>query len=93
MITKQEIEDLIDRTAEATADKTAKKVREEVSSIFIMLGFNMDPKSMHEEQQVIAFARSMQQGTKYGIRAIIGAIFTALVGWLVWFFTGHRSPY
>lgn len=81
-----DIEELIERTAQ----RTASKVRDEMRLLLSMLGFNMDPDSIHEEQQVIAFARTMQQGTKFGFRAIIGAMLTAAVGWAVWFFTGHK---
>lgn len=87
-MTPDQIEDVIERTA----TRTAEKIRDEVRGMFTALGFNMDPDKAHEEQQMVAFSRSMYQGTKYGIRAIIMALATAAVGWVVWFFTGRQHP-
>ena len=83
-MTEREIEDLLERFA--------KKVHEDQTHMFAMYGFNTDPSAIHEEQQMVAFMRSMYTGSNFGKRAMIGAMITALVGWAVWLFTGHRPP-
>ena len=88
MMTPDQIEELV----EQTATRTAEKIRGELRGMLTALGFNMDPDKAHEEQQMVAFARAMHQGTRYGIRAMIMAVATAAVGWMVWFFTGRTHP-
>jgi hypothetical protein len=86
-MTPDDIEQMIERAA----DRTAEKIREEIRGVLTSLGFDMD--NLHEEQQVIAFARKMYDGTKGSLKAIrngaLVSITTALVGWAVWFFTGR----
>jgi len=83
-MTPEQLEQIIERTA----TRTAVKVRDDFKGMLTGLGFNMDPDKAHEEQQMIAFARMMHQGTRYGLRAIV----TAAVGWIVWMFTGKPHP-
>ena len=86
-MTPEQIEDVIERTAQ----RTAEKLRDEVRGMFTALGFNMDPDKVHEEQQMVAFVRTMHRGTQYGIRTIFAAILTAAVGWVIWLFTGKAT--
>jgi hypothetical protein len=76
--------------AENAADKAAEKA---VRAMLTALGVN--PDKLHEEQQVWAFARTMQQGTKRGARALFTGFLTALAtliaGWL-WLAFGNRHP-
>lgn len=92
----EQIEELIERTAMRTAAKIREDVKDEFRGILTGLGFNMDPDKMHEEQQMIAFARTMYTGTRRGVFAlwtgVIGAAATVFVGWLVWFFSGKPHP-
>ena len=87
-MTPDQLEEIIERTATRTADK----VREEVKTMFIALGFNMD--ELHEEQQMVAFSRRMYQGTQAGkgwaFKAVISALITAGFGWLVYYFSGGK---
>jgi hypothetical protein len=87
-MTPEQIEEVIERTAVRTADRLEEKFRGMLSA----LGFNMDPDKLYEEQQMIAFARTMHQGTRTGLRAIVGAFCTAAVGGLVWLFTNRPHP-
>jgi hypothetical protein len=82
-MTPDQIEEVIERTA----NRTAQKLHQEFHDMLAALGFNMDPDKLHEEQQMIAFVRTMHQGTRTGMRAIIAAMGTAFVGWAVWLFT------
>jgi hypothetical protein len=69
--------------AENVADKAARvAVRETLTS----LGVNVD--KLHEEQQVWAFARTMQQGTRRGTLALFTGFLSALatlVAGSVWY--------
>ena len=87
-MTPEQIEDLVERTAA----RTAQKVRGELRGMLTALGFNMDPDKTHEEQQMVAFMRSMHQGSRLGARAAFTALITAAIGWAVWFFTGKAHP-
>jgi len=86
-MTSDQLEEIIERTAQ----RTAEKLREEMRSMFTALGFNMDPDKIHEEQQMVAFVRTMHKGTQYGIRTIFAAVLTAAVGWVIWLFTGKAT--
>ena len=85
-MTPDQIEDVIERTAQ----RTAEKLREEVKGMFTALGFNMDPDHLHEEQQMVAFARTMHQGTRIGMKAAVTAVATAMIGWVVWVVTNWK---
>jgi hypothetical protein len=87
-MTPAQIEEVIERTAE----RTAEKLREEMRGMFTALGFNMDPDKLHEEQQMVAFARTMHQGTRIGMKAAITAVATAAIGWIVWLLTNWKHP-
>lgn len=82
-MTPDQVEDIIERTAQ----RTAEKLRDEVRGMFTALGFNMDPDKAHEEQQMVAFTRRMYQGTGMLFKAIMTATATAAAGWVVYFFT------
>jgi hypothetical protein len=95
-MTPEQIEDVIERTASRTATRIREEVQEDFRAMLTGLGFNMDPDKMHEEQQMVAFARTMYTGTRRGVFAfwtgIIGAASTVFVGTIVWFFTGRPHP-
>jgi hypothetical protein len=85
-MTPEQVRDI----AENAADKAAEKA---VRATLIALGVN--PDKLHEEQQVWAFARTMQQGTKRGALALftgfLTALATAIAGsvWLLFFNKPH----
>jgi len=84
-MTPEQVEDIIERTAQ----RTAEKIRDEVRGMFTALGFNMDPDKAHEEQQMVAFSRRMYQGTGLLFKAAVTAMGTAVMGWVVYFFTNR----
>ena len=67
--------------------------QEAINATLTALG--VDVKDMAKEQQVWAFARTMQQGTRRGVRALSTGILTTLAtliaGW-VWYFFFKQSP-
>lgn len=89
-MTPDQIEEVIERTA----SETARRVDEKMRTILSGLGFNMDPDKMHEEQQMVAFLRTMHQGTRRGVLALFTGIITALatviVGGMVYLFRPHQ---
>jgi hypothetical protein len=84
-MTPDQIEDILERAAAKFRDG----IREDFRVMMSGLGFNMDPDKAHEEQQMVAFMRTMHQGSRLGVRAAFTAIITAAIGWGVWFFTGR----
>lgn len=86
-MTPDQVREIAENVAEKAADKA-------VRATLTALGFDMD--NLHEEQQVWAFVRTMHAGTRRGILAlftgIIGALATAVVGWLWLMFFGNRHP-
>jgi hypothetical protein len=87
-MTPDQVEDVIERTSQ----RTAEKIRDEVRGMFTALGFNMDPDKAHEEQQMVAFSRRMYQGTGLLVKAVVGAAGTAAMGWIVYAFTWRPHP-
>ena len=88
-MTPEQILDIANSAAEHAAEKAADKA---VRSLLVALGIN--PDKLHEEQQVWAFARTMQQGTHRGTLALFTGFLTGLstlIAGAVWylFFNKH----
>jgi len=83
-LTPDQIREIAEVAAERVAEKAADKA---VRATLSALGVNLN--KMHEEQQVWAFARNMQQGSRLGARAIITALATSFAGWIWLVFYKH----
>lgn len=89
-MTPEEVSEIAENVAKVVAAEAAEKA---VRATLTALG--VDVNKLHEEQQVWAFARTMQQGTHRGVRfmitSTIGAVVTLFVGWL-WLFFFNKPP-
>ena len=78
----------VEQIAENASEKAAEKA---VRNMLVAIGFDLE--NLHEEQQVWAWARTMHNSTRWGVRAIvtslIGTIITAIAGWLWLAFGKH----
>ena len=81
-------------TPEQVREIASEAAKEAVHDTLTALGIDM--QNLHKEQQVWAFARRMHDGTNRGLRAAftgaIGALATAIVGWLWLVFFSGKHP-
>jgi len=80
--------DQVREIAENAADKAAEKA---VNNMLRALGIDVD--KIHEEQQVWAFARTMQQGTRRGALALFTGFLSTLatlIAGAIWYFFSNR---
>ncbi|WP_024516870.1 hypothetical protein [Bradyrhizobium sp. Tv2a-2] len=91
-MTPEQVREIAEDVARIVAAEAAK---EAVKETLTALGVKVD--NLPEEQQVWAFARTMQQGTHRGVRVLItstlGAVVTLVVGWIWYAFFKQIPPH
>lgn len=79
-------------TPELVREIASAAAKEAVHDTLTSLGIDME--NLHKEQQVWAFMRTFHDGTYRGIRTMftgfIGALATAIVGWMWLVFFKHQ---
>ena len=87
-MTPEQVRDIAENSARIAATDAAEKA---VRATLIALGVDVD--NLHREQQVWAFARTMQQGTRRGAIALFTGFLSTLatlIAGAIWYFFSNR---